>query len=187
MLRIRLRRTGAKKKPTYRLVVAEARSPRDGAFLDILGHYNPRTDPSTVVIDAAKAQRWLSNGAQPTDRVARLFKREGIERGAVAAQPGPTAAVEAPAATEAPTRAPARRPRKAATEETGAEARAEATTVEAAPEGAAGEAPAETTAAEGAEDTAAPARRAPSRRRTAAQTDGEEPAPTEPPARAEGV
>src|SRR5437868_8686297 len=98
MLRIRLRRTGAKKKPTYRVVVADARSPRDGAFLDILGHYNPRTEPSTVVIDAAKAQRWLANGAQPSDRVARLFKREGIERGGAA---GAVATAEAPAGAPA--------------------------------------------------------------------------------------
>src|ERR671938_199141 len=83
MLRIRLRRTGAKKKPTYRVVVADARAPRDGAFLDILGHYNPRTEPSTVVIDAAKAQKWLSHGAQPSERVAKLFKREGIAPGKV--------------------------------------------------------------------------------------------------------
>jgi small subunit ribosomal protein S16 len=80
MLRIRLRRTGAKKKPSYRVVVADARAPRDGAFLEILGHYNPLTDPATVVIDADRAQRWLANGAQPSNRVARLFKREGIER-----------------------------------------------------------------------------------------------------------
>src|SRR5437763_9406049 len=110
MWRIRLRRTGAKKKPTYRVVVADARAPRDGAFLDILGHYNPRTEPSTVVIDAAKAQRWLANGAQPSDRVARLFKREGIERGgtvAVAiAEAPPVAPVEAEAA---PTRTRTRR------------------------------------------------------------------------------
>src|SRR5690242_1341728 len=91
MLRIRLRRTGAKKKPTYRLVVADARSPRDGAFLDIVGHYNPRTEPSTVVIDAAKAQRWLANGAQPSDRVARLFQREGITQGGAVATVAPPA------------------------------------------------------------------------------------------------
>src|SRR5215217_7821104 len=78
MLRIRLRRTGAKKKPNYRVVIADARAPRDGRFLDIIGIYNPLTEPSTVVIDAAKAQKWLSHGAQPSDRVARLFKREGI-------------------------------------------------------------------------------------------------------------
>src|SRR3954447_9325553 len=106
MLRIRLRQTGAKKKPTYRVVVADARSPRDGAFLDILGHYNPRTEPSTVVIDMVKAQRWLANGAQPSDRVARLFKQEGIGPG------GAVATAEAPvtAEPEAAGPPPARRP-----------------------------------------------------------------------------
>src|SRR4051794_38574667 len=112
MLRIRLRRTGAKKKPTYRVVVADARSPRDGAFLDILGHYNPRTEPSTVVIDMAKAQRWLANGAQPSDRVARLFKQEGIAAGgAVAVAEAPAAPAEAEAAAG---RTRARRPTSAA-------------------------------------------------------------------------
>jgi small subunit ribosomal protein S16 len=78
MLRIRLRRTGAKKKPSYRVVVADARAPRDGRFLDILGYYNPLTDPSTVVVDHEKATQWLARGAQPTERVTRLFVREGI-------------------------------------------------------------------------------------------------------------
>ena len=103
MLRIRLRRTGAKKKPNYRLVVADARAPRDGAFLDIVGHYNPLTDPATVVIDAAKARRWLANGAQPSDRVARLLKREGIEAGGAA----PVAVETATATAESVTAAPA--------------------------------------------------------------------------------
>ncbi|HLI26332.1 MAG TPA: 30S ribosomal protein S16 [Chloroflexota bacterium] len=78
MLRIRLRRMGAKKKPSYRVVVADSRWPRDGRFLDILGHYNPRTEPSTVVVDREKAAQWLARGAQPTERVTRLFVREGI-------------------------------------------------------------------------------------------------------------
>ncbi|MBI2303848.1 MAG: 30S ribosomal protein S16 [Chloroflexi bacterium] len=73
MLRIRLRRVGAKKKPSYRVVVAEARTPRDGAFIEILGHYNPLTHPSTVVIDEEKALKWLRQGAQPTDRVLKLM------------------------------------------------------------------------------------------------------------------
>lgn len=78
MLKIRLRRTGAKKKPSYRLVVAEARTPRDGAFVDILGHYNPRTDPATIVVDADKARAWLAKGAQPTERVAKLLAVSGV-------------------------------------------------------------------------------------------------------------
>ena len=78
MLRIRLRRTGAKKRPNYRLVVAEISAPRDGAFVDIIGYYNPLTDPETVVIEEEKALRWLGHGAQPTDTAARLLNKAGI-------------------------------------------------------------------------------------------------------------
>ncbi len=78
MLKIRLRRTGAKKQPSYRIVVADARSPRDGAFVNIIGHFNPLTDPETVVIDEEKALYWLGNGAQPTDTTARLLAKAGI-------------------------------------------------------------------------------------------------------------
>ncbi len=69
---------GAPKKPSYRLVVADSRSPRNGAFISIIGHYNPLTDPETVVIDEEKALYWLKNGAQPTDTVARLLTKAGI-------------------------------------------------------------------------------------------------------------
>ena len=78
MVKIRLRRVGAKKQPTYRLVVADSRSPRDGAFISILGHYNPLTDPETIVIDEEKALSWLRQGAQPTDTAARLLSKVGI-------------------------------------------------------------------------------------------------------------
>ena len=78
MVKIRLRRVGAKSKPSYRLVVADACSPRDGAFIDIIGHFNPLTDPETVVIDEEKARHWLSQGAQPTDTAARLLAKAGI-------------------------------------------------------------------------------------------------------------
>ena len=78
MLRIRLRRTGAKKKPQYRLVVADVRAPRDGAFVDIIGHYNPLTDPETVVVEEEKARYWLGKGAQPSDTAARLLGKAGI-------------------------------------------------------------------------------------------------------------
>ncbi len=78
MLKIRLRRTGAKNQPSYRLVVADVRSPRDGDFIDILGHFNPRTDPETIVINAEKAQHWLSKGAQPTTTAARLLTKAGV-------------------------------------------------------------------------------------------------------------
>jgi len=78
MVKIRLRRTGTKKKPQYRVVVADARAPRDGAFIEIIGHYNPLTDPETVVINEEKARHWLEQGAQPTDTTARLLAKVGI-------------------------------------------------------------------------------------------------------------
>ena len=78
MVKIRLRRVGSKKKPSYRLVVADSRAPRDGAFISIIGHYNPLTDPETVVIDEEKALNWLRQGAQPTDTAARLLAKAGI-------------------------------------------------------------------------------------------------------------
>jgi small subunit ribosomal protein S16 len=78
LLKIRLRRTGAKKQPAYRLVVAEATAPRDGTFLEILGHYNPLTEPTTFEIKEDRVRMWLERGAQPTDRVARLLSGRGI-------------------------------------------------------------------------------------------------------------
>ena len=78
MLKIRLRRVGGKKKPSYRLVVADARAPRDGAFVDIVGHYNPLTDPETIVIKEDKALHWLQQGAKPTETTARLLGKAGI-------------------------------------------------------------------------------------------------------------
>lgn len=78
MVKIRLRRVGAKKKPSYRLVVADARAPRNGAFITIIGHYNPLTDPETIVVDGEKALTWLRQGAQPTATAARLLAKAGI-------------------------------------------------------------------------------------------------------------
>jgi small subunit ribosomal protein S16 len=84
MVKIRLRRMGAKKQPTYRFVVADARAPRDGRFIEILGHYNPRTEPRTIEVDEVKAKEWLSKGAVPSDTVRRLFSERGImERGPI--------------------------------------------------------------------------------------------------------
>ena len=77
MLRIRLRRVGAKKQPSYRVVVADQRAARDGSFVDHLGHYNPRSDPPTVVIDEEKALKWLRQGAQPSEAVERMLRRLG--------------------------------------------------------------------------------------------------------------
>ena len=78
MLRIRLRRVGAKKKPSYRLVVADVRAPRDGAFVDIIGHYDPMTDPETIVVQEEKALQWLRQGAKPSDTTARLLGKAGV-------------------------------------------------------------------------------------------------------------
>lgn len=78
MLRIRLRRIGKKKQPVYRIVVADSRAPRDGAFVEILGHYHPLDNPSTVVLDAEKTRHWLDRGAQPSDRVSKILALEGI-------------------------------------------------------------------------------------------------------------
>jgi small subunit ribosomal protein S16 len=77
VLRIRLRRVGAKKQPLYRIVIAENEWPRDGRFLEIIGRYNPRTNPETVVVDEARAYHYLKNGAQPTDSVAQMLKKLG--------------------------------------------------------------------------------------------------------------
>jgi small subunit ribosomal protein S16 len=77
-VRIRLTRVGATKQPTYRFIVADSRSARDGRSLDTLGHYNPRTDPIEIHVDEEKAQKWLKQGATPSDTVARLFRRVGI-------------------------------------------------------------------------------------------------------------
>jgi small subunit ribosomal protein S16 len=75
---------GAKKQPTYRFVVADSSSPRDGRFIEILGHYNPRTDPKTVVVNEERAREWLSKGAQPSEPVRRLFAERGLcERGPI--------------------------------------------------------------------------------------------------------
>lgn len=79
-VKLRLMRMGKTKQPTYRVVAADGRSPRDGRFIEILGVYEPRAEPSVVRIDADKAQKWLSQGAQPTDTVVKLLKIAGIEK-----------------------------------------------------------------------------------------------------------
>ena len=76
--RIRLTRIWSKKNPIYRVVVADARSPRDGRFIEIVGQYNPQTDPSTIELDEEKVRDWIAKGAQPSDPVKRLLKAKGI-------------------------------------------------------------------------------------------------------------
>ena len=79
-VKIRLRRMGQKKAPFYRIIVADSRSPRDCSFIEDIGTYVPSTDPSTIMINVELAKKWLQNGAQPTEQVAKLFKVAGIEK-----------------------------------------------------------------------------------------------------------
>lgn len=78
MVKIRLRRMGAKKAPFYRIVVADSRSPRDGRCIEEIGSFNPLTDPATITVDVDKARTWIKNGAQPTDTVKALLKKAGV-------------------------------------------------------------------------------------------------------------
>lgn len=78
MVKIRLRRMGAKKNPYYRIVVADSRSPRDGRCIEEIGTYNPLSEPAAVTVDADKAKTWIQNGAQPTDTVRGLLKKAGV-------------------------------------------------------------------------------------------------------------
>ncbi len=78
MVKIRLRRLGAKKAPFYRIVVADSRYPRDGRFIEEIGTYNPLKDPAEINIDADRAQQWIKNGAQPTDTVRSILKKSGV-------------------------------------------------------------------------------------------------------------
>jgi small subunit ribosomal protein S16 len=79
-VKLRLTRVGSKKNPIYRIVAADSRSPRDGKFIEIIGRYNPQHEPSLIEVDEEKARKWLSNGAQPSDTVAKLLKIKGISR-----------------------------------------------------------------------------------------------------------
>lgn len=103
MVKIRLQRVGAKNRPSYRLVIADIRAPRDGAFIDIVGHYNPLTDPETLVVDEEKVRSWLKQGAQPTATATRLLSKVGIvERPKIPEKKAKAAKEEAKAATEKP-------------------------------------------------------------------------------------
>ena len=79
-VKIRLRRMGQKKAPFYRIIVADSRSPRDGRFIEEIGTYDPTVEPSAIKVDAEAAKKWLNNGAQPTEQVAKIFKVAGIEK-----------------------------------------------------------------------------------------------------------
>jgi small subunit ribosomal protein S16 len=80
VVKLRLRRMGAKKRPSYRIVAADSRSPRDGAFIESVGFYDPITDPATVNVNLERARHWLSVGAQPTETVQSLFRKAGVYR-----------------------------------------------------------------------------------------------------------
>ncbi len=80
MVKIRLRRMGQKKAPFYRIIVSDSRSPRDGRFIEEIGTYDPKTDPSTIHVNEEAAKKWLANGAQPTETVEKIFKIAGIEK-----------------------------------------------------------------------------------------------------------
>jgi small subunit ribosomal protein S16 len=136
-VRVRLTRVGAKKNPIWRVVVSDQRSPRDGRFIETIGHYNPQTDPSTIVIDEERFQHWVARGAQPTNTVKQLVKAQakgiqgGTSTGSAGVSRGGAVAVAEPApeAEEAPADV--------------VEERAEAPVAETPPEAPAGE-PAET-------------------------------------------
>lgn len=131
MVKIRLKRMGAKKRPFYRLVVADSRSPRDGKFIEEIGYYDPLPNPATVRIDADKVHEWMRRGARPSDVARKLLEREGIlQRSAASrrvvtseakpADEAPATAAEAPA-EEAPATAEETAEVEAAEEETRAE------------------------------------------------------------------
>jgi small subunit ribosomal protein S16 len=110
LLKIRLARVGKKKQPTYRVVIADARAKRDGAYVEIIGHYNPRTEPNTFEIDEDKARDWLHKGAQPTERMHKLLATRGLMSAPVFPAPKPKAearAAAAPASAAPSARAPA--------------------------------------------------------------------------------
>ena len=109
MLRIRLRRVGKKKQPNYRLVVADSRAPRDGAFVETIGTYNPLTQPAVITIDEERAREWLSKGAKPSDRAAKILASQGIGEGPkfTPKEKKPVAVAEAPEAPAAATSTPA--------------------------------------------------------------------------------
>lgn len=114
-VKIRLMRVGKKKQPTYRVVVADARSPRDGRFIEVIGHYAPRQEPSAVSIDGDKAVAWLQKGAQPTEQTAKLFEVAGVwER--FKAETGREAKAKPKPVTAKPKKASAPKAEAAATE-----------------------------------------------------------------------
>ena len=101
MLRIRLRRVGKKKQPQYRIVVADSRAPRDGAFIETIGTYNPLTNPATITLDEERARGWLEKGALPSDRAVKILAGKGLVPAPVFAPKAKKKDAEAPAETPA--------------------------------------------------------------------------------------
>lgn len=127
MVRIRLRRVGAKRQPSYRIVVAHSESPRDGRFIEMIGHYNPRTDPPTIEMKEDRVLYWLSVGAQPSDPVRRMIEKRGLfERLATYRASGSVITERPPAAKEAEAPAQVEEP-KAKKAKTSAQAEVPAT------------------------------------------------------------
>jgi small subunit ribosomal protein S16 len=151
-VKIRLARVGAKKAPFYRIVAADSRSPRDGRFLEILGRYNPRTQPSSIVMDVEKVKAWIAKGAQPTETVAKLIKiaetpTEKVEAPKKAARPSKKAVAKVAAGKKAKAEAAAKPAKEPAAEKAPAKAEAVVEETPAAPEVAVEEPAAEAEAA----------------------------------------
>lgn len=125
MLKIRLNRTGARKKPSYRIVVAESTAPRDGKYIEIIGTYDPLTDPATIVLKGDRAKHWLSVGAQPTERVVKLMAREGLVEAPTYPAPAPKESDGGAKAEAAPAAAAPAAAAPTAADEPEAEAKAE--------------------------------------------------------------
>lgn len=134
MVRIRLRRTGKRHQPSYRVVVTDLESPRDGRFIENIGFYNPRNDPPTIEIDVERARYWLSVGAQPSDAAARLLRKVGAMAGGKEAEAAVVKEAVAEAAVAAEETAAEEAVEEEAVEETVADAEPEATTEEETPE-----------------------------------------------------
>ncbi|OGO47229.1 MAG: 30S ribosomal protein S16 [Chloroflexi bacterium RBG_16_64_32] len=179
MLRIRLSRVGKRKQPSFRLVVADSHAPRDGAFIKIIGHYNPRTDPTTLVVKEDEAEEWLRRGAQPSETAAKLLTRIGVmERAGLAPVTWDRKTPVKPkkAEEEAPVAAPAAKAEakaEAPAEDAKAEAKAEPEEAEATAEAPEDEAPAEDVNAEAEAAAEAPAEDANAEAEAEAKSEGE--------------
>jgi small subunit ribosomal protein S16 len=148
LLKIRLSRVGKKKQPTYRVVIADSRAPRDGKYVEIVGSYNPRTEPDTFVIDEDKVKDWLAKGAQPTMRMQKLLAKQGLMAAPTFPPPKPKPAPEAAAPQAVAAATAVAEPEASAEDASEPEPAAEESATE---DASAEEAPAESTDDEGSE------------------------------------